>query len=158
MNIISKFLIMHVLLSCGSHEQLRSEERKGKSAPIVANYDSLNPQDTMRNKLSGKKITITVSYAAIACSCPQWFESKFKSVKFLKGVERFYLEPINKSLTHANALWNGVDLPFMVEVTGTFSKEKELPRTFSNKETPEKARIFWYEKITVLSPSGGKRD
>ncbi len=151
-------LFIYMLLSCSSHENLSGVEGKGKFAPIVANYDSLNPQDTMRNKLSGKKITITVSYAAIACGCPQWFESKFKNVKFLKGVERFYLEPTDKSLTHANALWNGVDLPFEVEVTGTFSKEKELPITYSSKEMPEKARIFWYEKITVLSPSGGKRD
>lgn len=108
-----------------------------------------------RPEPSGKTITITVSYAAIECGCPQWFETKFKNVKFLKGVERFYLEPVNKDLKNSNDLYDGEHLPLTVKVTGRFSSNKEAPVTYHTKGTPEKARIFWYDKITVVSPSKG---
>ena len=106
-----------------------------------------------KSELLNKDTTITVSYAAIACGCPQWFETKFKSVKFLEGVERFYLEPVNKNLKNANDLWDGEHLPLTVKVTGRFSRDKEAPVTYHTKGTPEKARIFWYDKITIVSPS-----
>ena len=99
------------------------------------------------------KIEITVSYAAIACGCPQWFETKFKNVKFLEGVERFYVEPVSKDVINANGLWDGKHLPFTLKITGQFSEEKALPITYHTKGEPEKARIFWYDKITVVSPS-----
>lgn len=100
-----------------------------------------------------KMITITVSYAAIECGCPQWFETKFKKERFLKDVERFYLEPTNKTLVNANGLWDGQTLPLTLKLVGRFSRGKELPKTYNAKTTPEKARIFWYDKIIIISSS-----
>jgi hypothetical protein len=98
----------------------------------------------------GKTITITVSYAAIACGCPQWFETKYKKVKFLEGVERFYLEPTKSNLKNASRLWDGGNLSLTLRVTGRFSQESALPITYHTKGRPEKARIFWYDKMLVL--------
>ena len=102
-------------------------------------------------EFSSKTITITVCYAHIACGCAQWFEKKFKNVKFLNGVERFYLEPVSKDLIDANNIWDGEHLPLCLKITGRFSKEKGLPLSFSTKDEPEKARIFRYDKIAVVS-------
>ena len=119
---------------------------------VMSGKDTSNIPDPLKKGSSGKEITITVSYAAIECGCPQWFETKFKGVKFLEGVERFYLEPADKDLINANALWDGKRLPLTIKITGRFSKEKGIPVTYHTKGTPEKARIFWYNKITIVSP------
>ncbi len=116
--------------------------------------DSLYNFDSSQNSFSDKTVTITFSYAAIACNCPQWFETKNKNIKFLKDVERFYLEPKAASLLNANKIWDGEHLPLTLKATGNFSKEKLFPRTYGTKGEPVKARIFWYNKITVVSPSG----
>lgn len=97
--------------------------------------------------------TITVSLAAIECGCPQWFETKFGNKSFLKDVERFYVEPMNKTLVNANALWDGQSLPLVLKLVGRFSKNKEFPDTYNTKTTPERARIFRYSKIIIVSNS-----
>ncbi|WP_316793740.1 hypothetical protein [Pedobacter frigoris] len=69
-------------------------------------------------------------------------------------VERFYLEPTNKTLVNANDLWDGQTLPLTLKLVGRFSKDKELPKTYNTKTTPEKARIFWYDKIVGKATVG----
>lgn len=98
-----------------------------------------------------KTISIIVSYSAISCGCPQWFETRFKEVKFLNKVNRFYLEPTNKALVNADDLWDGQTLPLTLKLVGRFSKDKEMPKTYNTKTTPEKAMIFWYDKIVIIS-------
>ncbi|MFT3844563.1 MAG: hypothetical protein QM725_05895 [Lacibacter sp.] len=105
------------------------------------------------NDITGKSTTIVVSYAAIACGCPQWFETKFSKIPFLEGVERFYLEPSNKKLINANDLYDGENLPLTIKLIGQFSKEKLLPVTYNSKDELIRARIFWYNKITIVSPA-----
>lgn len=135
-----------------------------KSTIIYKNYDSnvvigavgkenIYTQDTSLKKMSKRKITITVSYAAISCSCPQWFETKYKDVKYLDGVERFYLEPLDTTLLNSNNLWDGEHLPLTVKVTGEFTNEQFPPNVFGNKGKMEKARVFWYDKISIVSPT-----
>ena len=104
----------------------------------------------------GKKVTITVSYAAIECGCPQWVESKLKKRKILGETEYLYLEPTNKRLKSANSLWDGKNLPLTLKVTGRFSSKKETPITYHTKGIPEKARIFWYDNITIVSQRHSK--
>ncbi len=125
----------------------------GYGSPVPLSNDTLYKQDPSKNEITDKVITITVSYAAIACGCAHWFETKYKKIPFLDGVERFYLEPTDSSLLIANKLWDGVHLPLTLKVTGRFSKEKRLPPTLGIKDEPEKARIFWYDRITVVSPA-----
>jgi hypothetical protein len=80
--------IINLAISCSSPDKSSNTENSSKSKAISV----ISSKDTVpeSSKLSGKTITITVSYAAIECGCPQWFETKFKNVKFLEGVERFY--------------------------------------------------------------------
>lgn len=145
-------VIINLAIGCSSPDKSSNTEDKSKTTSAISSKSELTVSDSLNNKLSDKTITFTVSYAAIECGCPQWFETKFKDVKFLEGVERFYLEPISKDLANANDLWDGEHLPLTLKITGRFSKEKEMPVTYHTKGTPEKARIFWYHKITVVSP------
>jgi hypothetical protein len=145
--------LFNFVISCSSPDKSINTENSTKTKVISAMSDKDTLNVLGSNELSDTTITITVSYAAIECGCPQWFETKFKDVKFLEGVERFYLEPVNKDLINANALWDGEHLPLTLKITGRFSKGKEIPITYHTKGEPEKARVFWYDKITVVSPS-----
>lgn len=158
MNLYLIISIFNLVIGCSSSEKSNDIEDGSKSEATTAltNKAIFYVQDTSKKELSGKTITITVSYAAIACGCPQWFETKFKDVKFLEGVERFYLEPVRKNFINANDLWDGRHLPLTLKITGRFSNKKEMPRTYHTKGVPEKARIFWYDKITVVSLSSNK--
>jgi uncharacterized protein YcfL len=144
-------LILYLLIGCSNHDKSSNAENIRKAESVISNKDTLYVQNSSKNELPHGVITISVSYAAIECGCPQWFETKSKDVKFLAGVERFYLEPVSKELINANDLWDGEHLPLIVKVTGRFPKEKEIPITYHTKGAPEKARIFWYDKITVVS-------
>jgi hypothetical protein len=139
--------ILSLITGCNSRLDKSVNAPKSNTASSALDTGILS----LKKELSDKTDTIIVSYAAIACSCPQWFETKFQNIAFLEGVERFYLEPTNKDLINANSLWDGTHLPLTLEVVGTFSKEKEEPVMHQTKGATEKARIFWYEKITVLS-------
>ncbi|OQP63577.1 hypothetical protein [Niastella populi] len=143
--------IIQLLVGCGSPDKSNSsaDSSNFKATSVISSKDTVS--DSSKKELSDKTITITVSYAAIECGCPQWFETKLKDVKFLEGVERFYLEPVRKDLVNANDLWDGEHLPLTVKVTGRLSIGKEIPITYNTKGAPEKARIFWYDKITVVS-------
>ena len=147
--------IINLVIGCSSPDKSNNTEdsSKSKATAVVISKDTFYVKDTSKNETTGKTITINVSYAAIECGCPQWFEAKGKNVAYLEGVERFYLEPTSKDLINANHLWDGEHLPLTLKVTGRFSKEKEIPPTYNIKDEPEKARIFWYDKITIVSPS-----
>ena len=150
--------MLNLVIGCSSPDNSINKEDCGKIKVIsvMSGKDTLNVLDSSKKELSDKTVTITFSYAAIACGCPQWFETKYKNVKFLEGVDWFYLEPTDTSLLSANILWDGEHFPLTLKVTGTFSKEKILPPNLGIKDEPEEARVFWYEKITVVSPSSHK--
>jgi len=153
-------LIVRLVIDCicpDKSDSIKTISYNSKIAPVILGEGTLYMQGSSNNELSGKTITIIVSYAAIACGCPQWFETKFEKIKFLEGVERFYLEPVSKDLINANNLWDGEHLPLTVKITGRFSKEKASPITYHTKGMPENARIFWYDKITVILPPSKKR-
>ena len=152
MKIAFIILLFNLVIGCNSPDNLINL-KDGDNAKAKSHKDTFQTLDSVKKELSDTIFTIRVSYAAIECGCPQWFETKFKDVKFLEGIERFYLEPANKGLINANALWDGEHLPLTLTVTGRFSKQKEIPTMHHTKGKPEKARIFWYDKITVVSPS-----
>ncbi|RYU94267.1 hypothetical protein [Emticicia agri] len=142
--------IVNFVIACGGTDKPSYVQNKDTLA--IARKDTVKIIDSLRSGLSEKENTITVSYAAIACGCPQWFETKFKDIAFLEGVGKFYVEPISKDLIDANTIWDGEHLPLTIKVTGRFSKEKGIPRNRFTKEIPEEAQVFWYDKIKVISP------
>ena len=145
--------VIQLLLGCDNPGKPSALENGGKSknASAALSEDTTYMSGYLK-EVFGDTVTITVSYAAIECGCPQWFETKFENEKFLEGVERFYLEPVGKDLVNGNRLWDGKHLPLTLQITGRFSKEKLMPVTYYTKGEPEKARIFWYHKINVVSP------
>jgi len=144
-----------LVLSCNFSQNPSNikKDLKNKSPKDTLQLVRSTTETSGNSRTEAKMITITVSYAAIECGCPQWFETKFKKERFLKDVERFYLEPTNKTLVNANDLWDGQTLPLTLKLVGRFSKNKELPKTYNTKTTTEKARIFWYDKIIIISSS-----
>jgi hypothetical protein len=94
------------------------------------------------------EITKILSYAAIGCTCAQWFDKNKKGEN-----EYFYLEPLNKNLINANKLWDGNNLPLTVKVTGNLISENDYPEYFTKQylyKGGEKGKIFRYNKIEVL--------
>lgn len=103
-----------------------------------------------KGALSGQRITIDVSYAVRACTCPQWFETK-EQKPFNEGVEYFYLERADSKITKADTLFNGINIPIQISVTGQFYSKKGYPANyFPTKGDPESAKVFRYDKIEVV--------
>ncbi len=129
---------------------------------IQSNYrqnltDQINSSKYLVDKgdLDGQTKTLDVSYAVHACTCPQWFETK-KQKPFNEGVEHFYLESASSNLTQADTLFNGINIPLRISVTGQFYKKKGYPANyFPTKGDPEPARVFRYENIKVLENGSG---
>lgn len=108
-----------------------------------------------KGALIGQRITLDVSYTVHACTSPQWFETK-KQKPFNEGVEHFYLESASSNLTQADTLFNGINIPLRISVTGQFYKKKGYPANyFPTKGDPEPARVFRYDKIKVLNNGSG---
>jgi hypothetical protein len=146
-------LVVLMYCCCDQGVSIKAKDRSkinGKSA--LYGKDTFVLSKPTNIELTDSIMTLTVSYAAIECGCPQWFETRYGKIPFLEGVEKFYLEPINEKLVNANDLWDGQNLPLTVKVVGRFSKVKGVPVTYHVKGEPEKARIFWYNKITHISP------
>lgn len=151
MRFVLLFMIALASGCAGPDSSENDKDRKGDTLPVLSKSALPAAAELATDGWSDSVITISVSYAAIECGCPQWFETRFSTVEFLDGVERFYLEPVSEDLINANDLWDGVHLPLTVKITGRFSRQKEVPGKFRTKGIPEKARIFRYEKITVVS-------
>jgi hypothetical protein len=93
--------------------------------------------------------TLDVSYAAIMCTCPQWFETKFASDT--SNVEQFYLEPANEKLVSANKLYDGTNFPLRISVAGQFYSKQGYPANyFPTTGDSKPARVFRYDKLKVL--------
>jgi hypothetical protein len=156
-HIISLFILTIIVFGCNHADSSNSERKELRSTSSAHSFQTARRtrQIAGRAPRHAKKISIIVSYSAIACGCPQWFETK-EQKNFLQGVERFYLEPTNKTLINANNLWDGQTLPLTLKLVGSFSETKEAPRIYNTKAPPEKARIFWYDDITIVSSSKHK--
>jgi hypothetical protein len=103
-----------------------------------------------KGDLDGQTKTLDVSYAVQSCTCPQWFETK-KQKPFNAGVEYFYLERANSNITQADTLFNGINIPLRISVTGQFYKKKGYPANyFPTRDDPKPARVFRYDKIKIL--------
>lgn len=103
-----------------------------------------------KGSLTGQTKTLDVSYAVQACTCPNWFETN-KQTPYNDGVEYYYLEPANSKTTIADTLFNGINVPIRIIVTGQFYSKKGYPQSyFPTKGDPEPARVFRYEKIKII--------
>ena len=92
--------------------------------------------------------TLLLSYNAVSCNCAQWSATNADKNKL---TEYIYLERANSQLIDANKLWDGEHLPLHVKVSGRYLQGVGVPKDYSQtKGKAEPARIFRYEKITVL--------
>lgn len=108
-----------------------------------------------KGPLNGHTKTLDVSYAVQACTCPQWFETK-EQKPFNEGVEYFYLETANSKITKADTLFNGINIPIRISVTGQFYSKKGYPSNYlPTKGDPEPARVFRYDKIKIIQNGSG---
>jgi hypothetical protein len=104
--------------------------------------------------LNGQTKSLDVSYAAIMCTCPQWFETKYANDT--SKIERFYLEPASDKVISTNTLYDGTNLPLRVSVTGQFYSKKGYPANyFPTKGDPEPAKVFRYDRIKIIQNGKG---
>lgn len=164
-NDIVQFTGQYYIDKCYPKDYVKGEQEVDKAKVfrytsykiIKSNYsqsltDQIDSSKYLEEKgaLSGQRITLDVSYAVHACTCPQWFETK-KQKPFNEGVEYFYLEAANSNITRADTLFNGINIPLRISVSGQFYKKKGYPANyFPTKGDPEPARVFRYDKIKVL--------
>ncbi len=128
-----------------SYKIIKNNHRLGLADQIDSSIYLVDKGD-----LDGQIKTLHVSYGVQSCTCPQWFETK-KQKPFNEGVEYFYLESANSNLTQADTLFNGINIPLRISVTGQFYKKKGYPANyFPTKGNPKPARVFRYDKIQVL--------
>jgi hypothetical protein len=95
-------------------------------------------------------VTIKVSYAAILCTCPQWFETK-NGNDTINGRQHFYLERGKAGIVDANTLYNGSNLPIQLSLTGQFYDKEGYPKDYHPlKGNPNPAKVFRYQKLKIL--------
>ena len=107
-----------------------------------------------KGTLSRQTKTLDVSYVAIMCTCPQWFETKYANDT--SNIEHFYLEPASDKIVAANRLYDGTNIPLRISVTGQFYSKKGYPANyFPTKGDPEPARVFRYDKLKFIQNGNG---
>ncbi|MCW3073020.1 MAG: hypothetical protein JWP69_89 [Flaviaesturariibacter sp.] len=99
--------------------------------------------------------TLTLNYNAISCTCAQWSQTHLSNTDKKK---HYWLEPANDKLIDADAIFNGVDLPVQIKVTGQVVTENGFPkRNLSNVEQEEAGKVFKYTRIEILQ-NGQKKN
>ena len=154
---VTALYLLTLTVSCG---QRADRPATDSNKTNIHKEDSLQPDvrfevDTTRfnvNKgdLTGKTITINVSYAAIGCTCPQWSETKQMN-DTLNGRQYFYLEQGSESIANADTLFDGTHLP-QFTLTGQFYDKEGYPKNYKpTKGDPKPARVFKYNKIKIIA-------
>lgn len=93
--------------------------------------------------------TLNLSYNAIACTCAQWSDTK--SVADTAQRTYFFLEPANDKIINADNLYDGINLPLQVQVTGQIVSYAGYPTGYNpTKGVPKAETVFRYTKIKVL--------
>ena len=111
-------------------------------------YDYPNQFDIDKGRLSGQIRTLDVSFAAISCSCAQWFETKFEKKE---SRDYIFLEASNNKLKDAETLFDGNNLPVRILVTGQFYTKKGFPTNYRPaKGSPSAERVFRYTQLKII--------
>jgi len=146
----------------GEEQVNKAQVFRYTSYKIIKSYYRQNLVDKLdslkylvdKGGLNGKTKTLDVSYAAIMCTCPQWFETKY--AKDTSKFEEFYLEPSSDKVISANTLYNGTNIPLRVSVTGQFYSKKGYPANyFPAKGDPKPAKVFRYDRIQIIQNGNG---
>lgn len=94
--------------------------------------------------------TINLTYNAIDCTCAQW--SYTSSTSDAGKREYVYLEPANNKLINADKLFNGLNLPLEIQLTGQIVSSAGYPKGYNPKKgSPEPGTVFRYTKIKVIN-------
>jgi hypothetical protein len=104
-----------------------------------------NPNFKPVNKIE----ILTLNYNVISCTCAQWSEPKYDNDPDKKVY--YWLEPSSDKLIKADTLFNGLDLPVQIKVTGQIVSENGFPkRNLTKVGQDEAGKVFRYTKIEVL--------
>ncbi|RZK04837.1 MAG: hypothetical protein EOO46_16270 [Flavobacterium sp.] len=118
--------------------------------PHIPPPPSVPPNATGGRNLLAKSLTIEVSYSAISCECAQWIEEKNVGIDSDSSYY-FYLERASSDLINADTLWDGVNLPLKLKLTGQFYRDKGYPKGYRpGKGIPQPAKVFRYTKIQII--------
>src|SRR5215203_3513224 len=148
MKIISTILLLTVL-SCASTKD-KTKEKETATVPNNIGNTDIPDFDIDKSNLTGKNVRLDVGYAAIECTCPQWFETKQMN-DTTYGRRYFYLEQGEEGIANADRLFDGNNLPVHIVVTGQFYSKEGYPKNYHpTKGHPKPARVFRYKKIEIV--------
>lgn len=137
--ILSLFLIL--LISCAS-------KQKPEKVETIANIDFYKKDNT--NSLSSIHQKLKLDYILWGCACAPWIESKYREDTTIRISDScFFLEPKNDSVFDLSSF--DIDKHKLI-VEGQFYLKKDYPKDYiKNEEQVEKARVFQYSKIKLIS-------
>ncbi len=115
-----------ILYSCNDNTVLSQKENASLGKDSTNTASNNNSLEKVVKTLESKIETLTVSYSAISCPCAQ-LRIVDTNHKDHADQERIYLSRANIGLPDADYLWDGVTLPFQLELNGRFYKEVGYP-------------------------------
>jgi hypothetical protein len=143
--------IIFIFLACSCDSSLESESQDRPAAVSIDTIRKIEDRfDFDKGALIGHPVRLTVNYAPRGGPGPQWVESKTID-DTTNYPNYFYLEQADASIINADTLFDGVNLPIRLELTGQFYDKVGYPDHFQQlKGSPEPARVFRYKMIKIL--------
>lgn len=115
----------------------------------VFRYTKMEVINNPNFKTDSKVQTLTLMYGVIACTCAQWSETRFEGST--NEIPHYWLEPANEKLINADDLFDGINIPVIIKVTGQVVTENGFPKRELAKVNPSEAgKVFRYSKIEVI--------
>lgn len=127
-------------------------------AAKVFRYSKISIINDPEFKAGSPVQTLVLYYSAVSCSCAQWADQDPRAKKDDEPTH-YWLEPADEQLIRADTLFNGVDFPVRIRVTGQVVSTHGFPRGANlDKTSPEEAgSVFRYTRIRILQRGSSVR-
>lgn len=113
----------------------------------------LKPQELFHpDSLTNERRVLDLLYIPISCTCANWIDTLEDDGKHEISDLAIYLERKDTSLIDAYCLYDGVNIPIVVQVSGYYYRQKGWPKGWEThqKGFGDSARVFRYDKIKIL--------
>jgi hypothetical protein len=145
---INSTILIFLACSCGSSPEHESQERP--AAVLIDTSRKIEDlYDFDKGALFDHPVRLTVNYVARGGAGAQWVESK--TIDTINYRNYFYLERADANIIDADTLFNGMNLPIRLELTGQFYDKVGYPEHYQSiKGSPEPAKVFRYKMIEII--------
>jgi hypothetical protein len=157
MKLFIPVLLFLVACSTNSGDTENNRSHTDSDAVPKAKEDLSDTTNTLKGKTKTHDYpakgdtTLTLEYIPRGSPGAQWRETKSRYEG--QNENWIYLEQASDKLVRADTLWDGINLPFQIQITGQFVSENGYPTGYTTKGNPQPARVFRYRKIKVIKNS-----